>query len=111
MPCGDGKSSPHLTETRLNQVSGEFKVMAGDCFTASEISDFASKDTSRLVGTIAKALAAKPVYMNVIQVGMFPSGVADEVRTPVQMQAAPGDSLAEPTFVCDTEICGTSGSV
>ena len=25
------------------------------------------------------------------------------------MQAAPGDSLAIPTFVCDTEICGNTG--
>lgn len=84
--------------------------MAGDCFTASDISDFASKDTSRLVGTIAKALAANAPYMNIIQGGTFPSGVSDEIRTPVQMQAAPGDSLAIPTFVCDTEICGTSGN-
>lgn len=83
--------------------------MAGDCFTPSEISDFASKDTSRIVGTIARALAANAPYMNVIQGGSFPSGVSDEIRTPVQMQAAPGDSLAVPTFVCDTELCGTSG--
>jgi hypothetical protein len=26
------------------------------------------------------------------------------------MQAAPGDSFAIPTFVCDTEICGTEGT-
>jgi hypothetical protein len=85
--------------------------MAGDCFTPSDISDFAVKDTSRLVGSIARALAANAPFMNVIQGGTFPSGVSDEIRSTVQMQAAPGDSLAIPTFVCDTEICGTSGSV
>ena len=41
--------------------------------------------------------------------GTFPSGVSDEIRSVVQMQAAPGDSLAVPVFVCDTELCGQLG--
>jgi len=80
-----------------------------DCVAPSTLSDISSKDTSRLVGSIAKALAANAPYLNVIEGGTFPSGMSDEIRTPVQMQAAPGDSLAIPTFVCDTELCGTSG--
>lgn len=83
--------------------------MADNCFTPDAISDFASKDTSRLVGSIAKALAANAPYVNVIQGGTFPSGVSDEIRSVIQMQAAPGDSLAIPTFVCDTELCNTTG--
>ncbi len=79
------------------------------CDTPPEISDIASKDTSRLVGAIAKTLAANSPYLNVIGGGTFPSGVSDEIRSVVQMQAAPGDSLAIPTFVCDTELCGTLG--
>jgi hypothetical protein len=79
------------------------------CDTPPEISDIASKDTSRLVGEIAKTLAANSPYLNVIGGGTFPSGVSDEIRSVVQMQAAPGDSLAIPTFVCDTELCGTLG--
>lgn len=80
-----------------------------ECITPATLSDIARKDTSRLTGTIAKALAANSPFINVIGGGTFPSGVSDEIRTSVQMQAAPGDSLALPTFVCDTELCGTVG--
>lgn len=81
-----------------------------DCIeTPAEISDFASKDTNRLVGTIAKALAANSPFVNSIGGGTFASGVSDTVRSVVQMQAAPGDSLAEPTFAADTSVCGTVG--
>jgi len=83
--------------------------MPGQCLTPAALSDIARKDTSRLTGTIAKALAANSPFVNVIGGGTFPSGVSDEIRTTVQMQAAPGDSLALPTFVCDTELCGTVG--
>jgi hypothetical protein len=80
-----------------------------DCIAASALSDISKKDTSRLVGTVAKALAANSPFINVFEGGTFPSGVSDEIRTSVQMQAAPGDSLALPTFVCDTDLCGTQG--
>lgn len=80
-----------------------------DCITPEELSDISRKDTSRLVGTIAKSLAANSPFLNVLEGGTFPSGVSDEIRTSVQMQAAPGDSLAIPTFVCDTDLCGTQG--
>lgn len=80
-----------------------------DCVAPSTLSDISRKDTSRLVGSIAKALALNSPFINVIEGGTFPSGVSDEIRTSVQMQAAPGDSLAVPTFVCDTELCGTQG--
>lgn len=79
------------------------------CNDPDAISDIASKDTNRIVGSIAKALAANSVYMNVIGGGTFPSNTSDAIRSIVQLQAAPGDSLALPTFVCDTEICGQSG--
>jgi hypothetical protein len=81
----------------------------GDCITPAQISDVAQKDTQRLVGAIAKTLAANAPFMNVISGGVFPSGVSDEIRTSVQLQAAPGDSLALPEFVCDTDLCGNQG--
>jgi len=80
-----------------------------DCVAPSTLSDISRKDTSRLVGVVAKALAINSPFINVIEGGTFPSGVSDEIRSSVQMQAAPGDSLAVPTFVCDTELCGTAG--
>ena len=83
--------------------------MAFFCDDPTAISDVASKDTRRIVGSIAKALAANAPYMGVIGGGTFPSGTSDEIRSIVQQQAAPGDSLAIPTFVCDTDICGQAG--
>ena len=80
-----------------------------DCIEPSDLSDISQKDTNRLVGSIAKTLAANAPFINVLEGGTFPSGTSDEIRLSVQMQAAPGDSLAIPTFVCDTELCGTAG--
>jgi hypothetical protein len=80
-----------------------------DCVLPSQISDIAQKDTQRLVGAVAKTLAANSPFINVLGGGVFPAGVSDEIRTAVQLQAAPGDSLAVPTFVCDTDLCGTQG--
>jgi len=80
-----------------------------DCVSASTLSDISRKDTSRLVGSVAKTLAANSPFVNILEGGTFPSGVSDEIRTSVQMQAAPGDSLAIPTFVCDQDLCGTQG--
>lgn len=81
-----------------------------DCITPSEISDIAQKDTQRLVGSVARCLAANSPFINLLDGGTFPAGVSDEQRTAVQMPAAPGDSLAIPTFVNDTAACGTVGS-
>jgi hypothetical protein len=80
-----------------------------DCVAPDTLSDISKKDTSRLVGVVAKTLAANAPFVNVIEGGTFPSGVSDEIRSSVQLQAAPGDSLAVPTFVCDTDLCGTQG--
>lgn len=80
------------------------------CFdTPTQISDFASKDTQRLVGVIGKALAANSPYINILNGGVFPAGTSDEIRSSVQLQAAPGDSLAIPVFSSDTETCGEKG--
>lgn len=81
----------------------------GDCISPATVSDIARKDTQRLVGSVAKTLAANSPFVNSIRGGTFPSGTSDEIRTSVQMQAAPGDSLALPTFVCDVDLCGTVG--
>lgn len=76
----------------------------------AEISQIAVKDTNRLVGVVAKCLAANSPYINVLQGGTFQSGMGDTVVAAVEMQAAPGDSFAIPTFIPQTQIAGTSGS-
>jgi hypothetical protein len=84
--------------------------MPNDCVTAQVLSDIAQKDTNRLVGSVAKALAANSPYINIVRGGVFPSGVSDTVQSALQMQAAPGDSLAVPTFTASTDLCETNGS-
>lgn len=86
-----------------------FTLMGAVCLTPAQISDFAAEDTNRIQGVIAKCLAANSPFVNVLDGGVFASGQSDEVRSVVQMPAAPGDSLAKPTFVNDTEVCGTNG--
>ena len=80
-----------------------------DCNAPAAISDFASKDSSRIVGTIAAALAANSPFINVLNGGVFEAGVSDTVRSVIQMEANPGNSYTDPAFVDDTAISGTLG--
>jgi len=82
----------------------------GDCFTQADASNFATKDTNRVIGTIAKALAANSPFMNVLKGGTFANGISDQVRSVVQLPAAAGDSLVAPEFTNDTDVCGQYGS-
>jgi hypothetical protein len=74
------------------------------------INQIAVKDTNRLVGSVAKCLAANSPFINILQGGTFASGIGDTVVAAVEMQAAPGDSLAVPTFIDNTQIAGTVGT-
>lgn len=74
------------------------------------INQIAVKDTNRLVGSVAKCLAANSPFINILQGGTFASGMGDTVTSAVEMQAAPGDSLAVPTFIDQTSIAGTAGT-
>lgn len=87
---------------------GISQIMA-ECVAPEVLSDISRKDSNRLVGSIAKSLAANSPFINILEGGTFPEGTSDVIRTAVQLQAAPGDSLAIPTFVCDVDLCGTQG--
>lgn len=82
----------------------------GDCLTPDQASDIAQKDVNRLVGSVAKTLAEKSPYIGLLRGGTFPAGVSDTIQSTMQMQAAPGDSLALPTFIPSIELCGTAGT-
>lgn len=84
--------------------------MAGDCFGPNAASSIASKDTNRLLGSIAKALAANSPFVNILSGGVLPSGVSDTVRSVVQEQALPGDSLTVPSFVTTASLCAPINS-
>jgi hypothetical protein len=80
--------------------------MPNDCIDLSAVQNFAAKDTNRIVGQIAKVLARKSPYMNVLKGGTLPN-VSDVVRSVVQERAVLASSLAAPEFTNDTELCGT----
>ena len=74
------------------------------------INNIAKKDSNRLVGSVARCLAANSPFIGILSGGVFKSGIGDTVTSAVEMQAAPGDSLAVPTFVDQTLIAGTAGT-
>lgn len=84
--------------------------MAVDQNGTAFLSNIAVRDSNRLLGSVAKALAANSPWINVLKGGTFKSGVGDTVLASVEMQAAPGDSLAQPVFTNTTQISGTTGT-
>ena len=86
--------------------------MAMDCtnIDSGVVCDIAVRDTNRLVGSVARALAANSPFIGILAGGTFRSGIGDTVVSAVEMQAAPGDSLAVPTFIDQTLLCGTRGT-
>lgn len=81
--------------------------MAGDCVVTPYVAQaIASKDSNRLLGSIAKALAINSPFVSVLAGGVFPSGISDTVVSTIQEQALPGDSLVNPTFEATKDVCG-----
>jgi hypothetical protein len=79
--------------------------MASNCIDLATVQNFASKDTNRIIGQIAKVLARKSPYINSIDGGTLPN-VSDVVRSVVEEMAVPASSLASPTFTADINLCG-----
>jgi hypothetical protein len=80
-----------------------------NCIPLATIQNFASKDVNRIIGQIAKVLARKSPYINSIDGGTLPN-VSDVVRSVVEEMAVPAASLASPTFVDDTTLCGVGAN-
>ena len=79
--------------------------MPNDCIPLAAIQNFASKDVNRIIGQIGRVLARKSPYVNSIDGGTLPN-VSDVVRSVVEEMAVPAASLASPTFLNDTTLCG-----
>jgi len=80
-----------------------------NCIPLATIQNFASKDVNRIIGQIARVLARKSPYINSIDGGTLPN-VSDVVRSVVEEMAVPAASLASPTFVDDTTLCGVGAT-
>jgi hypothetical protein len=83
--------------------------MSNNCIPLGAIQDFASKDVNRIIGQIGRVLARKSPYINSIDGGTLPN-VSDVVRSVVEEMAVPAASLASPTFVNDTTLCGVGAT-
>lgn len=81
----------------------------GDCISPDVVDDFAARDVNRIVGSIAKVLARKAVYMDVLDGGTLPN-VSNVVRSVVQERSVVGASLALPVFTPDIQMCGAQGT-
>lgn len=80
-----------------------------ECIPLATIQNFASKDVNRIIGQIGRVLARKSPYINSIDGGTLPN-VSDVVRSVVEEMAVPQASLAAPTFVNDTTLCGVGAT-
>ena len=83
--------------------------MSNTCIPLAAVQDFASKDVNRIIGQIGRVLARKSPYINSIDGGTLPN-VSDVVRSVVEEMAVPAASLAAPTFVNDTTLCGVGAT-
>lgn len=74
------------------------------------LSNFASKETGRIMGKIMQSLATRSVWTNLIKGGTFPTAMGDQLRTVVQLPSiTTGLNYAKPDLVDYTAICGNLG--
>jgi len=74
------------------------------------LSDFATKETGRVMGKIMQSLATRSIWTNVIKGGNFPAGMGDTLRTVVQLPSiTSGLNYAKPALVDFNSICGNLG--
>lgn len=79
-----------------------------DCITPYIAQQIANKDTNRLVGAIAKALALNSPFVSILDGGTFPAGTSDQQISVIQEQALAGDSLVTPVFTQTSLITQTN---
>lgn len=73
-----------------------------------DATDFASRDTNRIVGNIAEWVGRKSSYADTIEGGEL-ENVSESVRSIVAEQAMPAASMVRPGFVPALQACGTLG--
>ena len=75
----------------------------------ADVQDFANSDTNRIQGNIARALARKAPFVDILAGGTLASGVSQTVRSIVQERAVLNQSLVRPQFRPDKDMCGEVG--
>ena len=80
-----------------------------DCISADTYSVFAASDSNRILARIAKSIARKSPFIDILPGGIFPANYSQVVRSVIQEEAAMGTSLAKPVFQSAVNVCGTIG--
>lgn len=75
----------------------------------ADIVEFAAHDINRIQGNIARALARKAPFVDILEGGTIKAGVSQTVRAIVQERAVLNQSLVRPQFTPDLNIGGTVG--
>lgn len=87
-------------------------AISGDCsitpYTATQI---AFKDSNRLQGQIAKALAINAPFVNILDGGILPAGISDTLTSVIQEQSLTNDSLVTPTFSATKDVSGPGSGI
>lgn len=89
---------------------GPFKAPHGDApLDPADIQEFAAHDINRIQGNIARALARKAPYVDILEGGTIKAGMSQTQRAIVQERAVLNQSLVRPQFTPDINVGGTVG--
>lgn len=77
--------------------------------SAINLSQFATKETNRILGKINQGLVQRSVWTNVLKGSTFPTGMGDTLRTVVQLPSFSPINYQNPALTDFTAICGERG--
>lgn len=94
-----------------NAVIGTPQIAYGDDapLDPADVQDFAAHDVNRIQGNIARCLARKAPWLDILEGGSIKSGVSQVQRAVVQERAVLNESLVRPNFTPDIDIAGETG--
>ena len=79
--------------------------------TSDQAAQVFATQANRLYGMIGSSLAVEVPYISVLEKGTFPAAVAAQLTSVIQGRAAPGDSLVQPTFANQVDVCDNGGQI
>lgn len=104
-----GLPTPAFASVPTPAFGDGFDDTACPALDPADVQDFANADTNRIQGNIARALARKAPFVDILSGGTLPSGISQTVRSIVQERAVLNQSLVRPQFRPDKDMCGEVG--
>lgn len=75
----------------------------------ADVQEFAASDQNRLTGSVVRAVTRNSPYVDILDGGTMEANMSDTQRVVIQERAVLNQSLVEPVFTLDKEICGQTG--